>query len=70
MSEKQPEALRLADELDAMFGATEIDERVTAERRRLYAENERLNNALDEPGIDYKATIEGALVTEPTGGEA
>ena len=70
MSEKQTEALRLADELDAMFGATEIDERVTAELRRLYAENERLNNALDEPCIDYKATIEGVLVTEPTGGEA
>ncbi len=45
MSDK-PEALRLADELDAMFGATEIDERVTTELRRLYAENERLNNAL------------------------
>ena len=45
MSNK-PEALKLADELDAMFGATEIDERVTTELRRLHAENERLNNAL------------------------
>lgn len=36
------EALRLADELEAMFGATEIDERVTAELRRLHAVNQEL----------------------------
>lgn len=41
MSDKS-EALRLADELEAMFGATEIDERVTAELRRLYAVNQEL----------------------------
>ena len=38
----KPEALRLADELDAMFGATEIDERATAELRRLHAVNQEL----------------------------
>ena len=46
MSDKQPEALRLADELDAMFGATEIDERVTAELRRLNEVNHELLEAL------------------------
>ena len=45
MSNKQ-EALRLADELEAMFGATEIDERVTAELRRLHAVNQELLEAL------------------------
>lgn len=42
MTPKQPEALRLADEIEAMFGSTEIDERTAAELRRLQAENERL----------------------------
>lgn len=46
MNDKQPEALRLADELEAMFGATEIDERVTAELRRLHAVNQELLEAL------------------------
>ena len=46
MSDKQSEALRLADELEAMFGATEIDERVTAELRRLHAVNQELLEAL------------------------
>jgi hypothetical protein len=36
MTDKQPEALRLADELEAMFGHTEIDDRVSAELRRLH----------------------------------
>ena len=48
MSDKQPEALRLADELDAMFGATEIDERVTAELRRLNEVNHELLEALEQ----------------------
>jgi hypothetical protein len=42
----QPEALRLADELDAMFGKTDIDERVTAELRRLHEINQELLAAL------------------------
>jgi hypothetical protein len=32
----QPEALRLADELLALHGPTELDERVTTELRRLH----------------------------------
>ena len=45
MSE-QPEALRLADELLANHGPTDLDERVAAELRRLYAVNLELLEAL------------------------
>lgn len=45
MTDKQTEALRLADELLAMFGPTEIDERIAAELRRLHAENEKFKDA-------------------------
>lgn len=41
-----PLALKLADELLAMFGFTEIDERCATELRRLHAENEALQKAL------------------------
>ena len=45
MSDKQPEALRLAEHLEAFRSFP--DARAAAEElRRLYAENERLNNAL------------------------
>lgn len=40
MTEKQPEALRLADELLALHGPTDIDERAAAELRRLHTEGE------------------------------
>jgi oligoribonuclease (3'-5' exoribonuclease) len=45
MSE-QPEALRLADELLANHGPTDLDERVAAELRRLHAVNAELLEAL------------------------
>ena len=48
MTDEQPDALRLADEIEAMFGSTEIDERTAAELRRLHAENERLKAERDE----------------------
>ena len=61
MSDKQPEALRLADELDAMFGATEIDERVTAELRRLHEVNHELLEALQKiAGNTYDEWTNGA----------
>ena len=61
MSDKQPEALRLADELDAMFGATEIDERVTAELRRLNEVNHELLEALQKiAGNTYDEWTNGA----------
>ena len=44
MSDK-PEALRLADELDRVYGYPDTDD-AAAELRRLHAENERLNNTL------------------------
>ena len=44
MSDK-PEELRLADELERVYGYPDTDA-AAAELRRLYAENERLNNAL------------------------
>ena len=40
------EALRLADSLERMSLSTKWDKQAAAELRRLYAENERLNNAL------------------------
>jgi hypothetical protein len=43
---EQPEALFLADELEAPLGTVisgEVDKRAAAELRRLYAENERLH---------------------------
>lgn len=43
---KQPEALRIADELIALHGTTDIDERASAELRRLHAENERLKGVM------------------------
>lgn len=45
MSE-QPEALRIADELIALHGPTEIDERAAAELRRLHEVNQELLEAL------------------------
>ncbi len=51
MTDKQPEALRIAEELLALFGPTEIDERAAAELRRLHevnAELVRLNSELVE----------------------
>ncbi len=42
MTDKQPEALRLADELLALYGFTEIDERVATELRRLHEVNSEL----------------------------
>lgn len=36
---EQPEALRIADELLALHGPTEIDERAAAELRRLHEAN-------------------------------
>lgn len=39
---KQPEALRIADELMALHGPTEIDERAAAELRRLHEVNQDL----------------------------
>ncbi len=43
----QPEALRLADELEAMFGKTDIDERVCKELRRLHEVNQMLVGAVE-----------------------
>lgn len=42
----QPEALLVADELLALFGPTEIDERAAAELRRLHSEVERKSDAI------------------------
>ena len=78
MSNK-PEALRLAAELEAMFGATEIDERVTAELRRLHAVNQELLEALDAAMklIELVMPIEGdvtrkvrAAIAKATGEQA
>ena len=44
---EQPEALRLADELLALHGPTDIDERAAAELRRLHAENEALKTVVN-----------------------
>ena len=46
MTDKQPEALRIAEELLALFGPTEIDERAATELRRLHEENEALRAEL------------------------
>ena len=43
----QSNALRLADELLALHGPTDIDERAAAELRRLYAENEQITKYAD-----------------------
>ena len=75
MSDKQPEALRLADELDAMFGATEIDERVTAELRRLNEVNHELlealqsvlDNCLDSEGLCAAHAKARAAIAKATG---
>jgi hypothetical protein len=50
MSEK-PEALRLADELLANHGPTDLDERVAAELRRLHAVNQELLEALKKAAL-------------------
>ena len=47
MTDKQPEALRIAEELLALFGPTEIDERAAAELRRLHEVNAKLVKALE-----------------------
>ena len=78
MSDKQPEALRLADELDAMFGATEIDERVTAELRRLNEVNHELlealqsvlDNCLDSEGLCAAHAKARAAIAKAKGGAA
>ncbi len=44
---KQPEALRLADELEAMFGTGDIDEQIVKELRRLHEVNQMLVEALE-----------------------
>ena len=71
MSDK-PEALRLADELDAMFGATEIDERVTAELRRLHEVNKELVDACKAALSDDQPYIEKcrAAIAKATGEQA
>lgn len=46
MNDEKSEALKLADELIAMFGHTEIDERCAVELRRLHDANLELVDAL------------------------
>ena len=71
----QPEALRLADELEAMFGKTDIDERVCKELRRLHEENEHLRQALAQPEQEpfgyfrYDLEWDGWVETEPNNGK-
>jgi hypothetical protein len=48
---EQPEALFLADELEAPLGTVisgQVDKRAAAELRRLHAENERLGKVCDD----------------------
>ena len=47
MSDKQPEALRLADELDRVYGYPDTNAAAT-ELRRLYVVNQELFEALDD----------------------
>jgi hypothetical protein len=50
--DKQPEALRLADEIEALRADA------AAELRRLHAENEALRAALAEPTVKESLTVE------------
>ena len=55
MTDKKPEALRIAEELLALFGPTEIDERAAAELRRLHEVNAELVEALCDITVWYSA---------------
>ena len=80
-----PEALRLADEVESMFGATEIDERVVRELRRLHEVNKELLDALEKCRKELSAWMRcycediatqeaisqaSAAIAKATGGEA
>lgn len=54
---EQPEALRIAEELLALFGPTEIDERAAAELRRLHERETELAARLGEtiPALEEAA---------------
>lgn len=57
---QQPEALRIADELLALHGPTDIDERAAAELRRLHEIAERKSDALQKLW-KQRDTLEAAL---------
>ena len=63
MTDKQPEALRLADAMDVVW-AGGIAPEAAAELRRLHAENEKLLAVLEEAeyALDYASNM-----TEPEG---
>lgn len=70
----QPRALRIADELLALHGPTEIDERAAAELRRLHAVNQDLLEALQFcAGTSYITDaheVAEDAIAEATKGEA
>ena len=51
MTDEQPEALRLADQLERMSLSTQWDKKAADELRRLHEENEALRARLAQPDL-------------------